>query len=50
MLDDIDQLLRDIMVLGILPAAEDTDHWLDDHRPEPVFNLGHDVDIRQLLK
>ncbi|MNI87280.1 hypothetical protein D3C73_1444630 [compost metagenome] len=50
MLNDIDQLFRYIVVLGILPAAKNADHRLDDHRPEPVLYLGHDVDIRQLLK
>ncbi|MNI81434.1 hypothetical protein D3C73_1380460 [compost metagenome] len=49
-LHNIDNLLRDIMVLRILPAVEDADHRQDDDTPEPVLNLGDDMQIGQLLE
>lgn len=47
MLDDVDQLLGDIMILGVLPAVEDDDDRLNHNGPEPVFDLGHDMQIGQ---
>ncbi|MNY68904.1 hypothetical protein D3C86_2067490 [compost metagenome] len=50
MLHDVDNLLGDVMVLGILPAVENLDHRQNHDTPEPVLNFGDNMQIGQLLE